>query len=109
MKTCTKCRQQKLLEDFAWKQKNKNIKHSMCNPCRREYSNALYKNNEATRKKTIERSKRVTSNHRIRFNEYKKTLNCFVCKETEPSCLDFHHIDPSKKDFTISELSLIHI
>lgn len=26
-----------------------------------------------------------------------------ICDETEPVCLDFHHIDPNEKDFTISK------
>ena len=26
-----------------------------------------------------------------------------ICNETEPVCLDFHHIDPNEKDFTISQ------
>lgn len=28
---------------------------------------------------------------------------CIVCGESEPVCIDFHHIDPSTKDFTISK------
>jgi hypothetical protein len=39
---------------------------------------------------------------KIWFKEYKKTLNCDRCPETDPVCLDFHHIDPSKKEIAIS-------
>ena len=28
---------------------------------------------------------------------------CVVCEESEPVCIDFHHIDPTEKDFTIGK------
>ena len=35
------------------------------------------------------------------FAEIKSKLNCCKCPETHPATLDFHHIDPAKKDFDI--------
>ncbi len=28
---------------------------------------------------------------------------CIICSEYEPCCIDFHHIDPNEKDFTIGK------
>ena len=28
---------------------------------------------------------------------------CLICGETESVCLDFHHIDPNEKEFTIGK------
>jgi hypothetical protein len=39
--------------------------------------------------------------------EYKATLKCELCPESRHWCLDFHHKDPSKKDWSISD-SLRH-
>lgn len=36
------------------------------------------------------------------FREYKKSLACDVCGENHPACLEFHHLDPSKKKFSVS-------
>ena len=36
------------------------------------------------------------------FRRYKETLSCEVCGENHPACLDFHHIDPSLKKFSVS-------
>lgn len=36
------------------------------------------------------------------FREYKKTLACEVCGENHPACLDFHHVDPREKKFSVS-------
>jgi hypothetical protein len=30
--------------------------------------------------------------------------SCSICKEAEQSCLDFHHLDPHKKDERVSRL-----
>ncbi len=38
----------------------------------------------------------------IRFKELKAKLSCNHCPEDHPACLDFHHLDPSKKEFGIS-------
>lgn len=36
------------------------------------------------------------------FRKYKETLSCEVCGENHPACLEFHHIDPSQKKFSVS-------
>src|ERR1700748_1295540 len=36
------------------------------------------------------------------FREYKKTLSCEDCGENHPACLDFHHVNPSEKSFSVS-------
>jgi transcription elongation factor Elf1 len=38
------------------------------------------------------------------FQELKKTMKCHVCGENHIACLDFHHKDPTKKDFNISQI-----
>ena len=38
------------------------------------------------------------------FREYKKNLSCIRCGENHPSCLDFHHIDPSQKEVEVPVL-----
>jgi hypothetical protein len=38
--------------------------------------------------------------------EYKKTIKCNRCDENHPACLDFHHTDPSEKDFSVASYSL---
>lgn len=38
------------------------------------------------------------------FYEFKKTLKCVVCGESESACLDFHHKDPSEKEGAIANI-----
>src|SRR6266480_2389018 len=36
-------------------------------------------------------------------NQLKATLECARCRENHPTTLQFHHCDPQKKDFNLSE------
>jgi len=37
------------------------------------------------------------------LNKYKETHPCVKCGESCVDCLDFHHLDPMQKDFTVSQ------
>lgn len=37
------------------------------------------------------------------FEEYKSTLSCTVCGENHIACLDFHHINKTEKEKSISQ------
>lgn len=36
--------------------------------------------------------------------DYKVAIGCGMCGEKHPACLELHHIDASKKEFTVSEM-----
>lgn len=36
------------------------------------------------------------------IDDYKQGKKCLLCPEHDPICLDFHHRDPSAKEFVIS-------
>ena len=38
------------------------------------------------------------------FQEYKRTFACSHCGESDPLCLDFHHVVPSSKEGDMSSL-----
>jgi len=38
------------------------------------------------------------------FRQYKRGLACELCGESEPACLEFHHLDPTRKDATLSRV-----
>lgn len=37
------------------------------------------------------------------LREYKQNLKCLRCSESHPACLEFHHPDPSQKDFSVGD------
>lgn len=72
----------------------------------------LRKNNEYNRKnKDNENFKKRTKGYRLKrreslakwFAEYKCSLSCSRCGFNHPAALQFHHIDPKTKSFTISK------
>jgi hypothetical protein len=52
----------------------------------------------------IERSKRQKLELTAWYREYKKTLRCEDCGQDHPATLEFHHLNPTKKDFNVSRL-----
>jgi hypothetical protein len=39
------------------------------------------------------------------MRNYKSTLSCKICNESATCCLDFHHRDPSQKEFVLSDMA----
>jgi hypothetical protein len=71
-----------------------------CKPCRKSKTKSnYYKNKE----KWNETSRKNKQKQRDKINEIKNNLSCLKCGETRNHLLDFHHKDPSKKDFQISQ------
>jgi hypothetical protein len=99
MKGCSKCKVEKENEEFGISSKTKDGFNSWCKPCVRERSKQWYKIHFETSKKKS--SKRVQA-RREWFNQMKQSLECIKCGENHISCLDFHHIDPTKKGFGIA-------
>jgi hypothetical protein len=87
---------------------NFNVKHvypngnkryqTFCKECNKLYAKEWYTTNSS---RIIARNRINRSGYVDWFNEYKKTLSC-TCGENHPACLEFHHIDPSIKEFEIS-------
>jgi len=68
----------------------------------REYMRRWYQENKARHINFVRnRDKRI----RAWLREYKETLGCEVCGETHPACLEFHHINPNEKKFSLGRIN----
>lgn len=65
----------------------------------REYKRKWYKENKL---KHIGYVRNRDTKIDIWFRAYKQTLSCENCGENHPACLEFHHLDPSQKKFSVS-------
>jgi hypothetical protein len=104
LKCCT-CKKIKEETEFSLKNKISGKKSSKCKQCQRIYVKEHYLNN---REKYVRNGIAHKKNRR---QEHKKIIDdirskgCCECGETHPAVLDFHHIDPSDKDFVIAKYS----
>lgn len=98
-KTCSKCHVEKDVNEFNWKIKTKGIRQSACKVCTKQEGKVHYKaNSKRVIQKTIARNQIYTKTNLT----WKSALCCVVCKEQYIKCLEFHHLDRNKKDFTVS-------
>ena len=99
MQKCTKCGLEKENEAFYWKAMAKNKRASVCISCMKEYQKSWYsRNTEIQKSKSTSRRKDI----RDFLDGIKQGSVCKLCGESEPCCLQFHHIDGDKKEISLS-------
>jgi len=59
---------------------------------------------KGTETSDFSRSLKVKKELREWFRQFKSTLQCAICGEDHPACLDFHHNDPSQKELSLGHL-----
>jgi len=100
MKSCSRCKQIKELSEFTFDKSKADGLHVQCRTCKRQLDKERYGLKYKTKRVVQDRERAAIVTERIR--NYKKERGCLVCKEVEPICLDLHHLDPSQKDFSVS-------
>jgi hypothetical protein len=102
MKKCTKCEIEKEECEFFFKNKEKNILHSYCKTCKREFDRKIYHDDKHDRKKKI-RQRANNTNKEVKefYKEYKKKSKCSICGDDRWYVLDFHHKDNKKNLISI--------
>ena len=92
VKECIKCHRILPLSEFQQSYKTNNT----CKQCKAEYKRQ-YRSIKENRQKEW----RTES---LRLSNFIKSLKtpCIVCGESTPCCVDFHHLDPSTKEFNIT-------
>lgn len=101
MKQCQRCKQEKPLDAFNNNKREKDGKQRSCRECTKKEHKKWYSENKEVQ---LEKNKTVLKRKYDRFREYKKTLKCTKCNDSRWWLLDFHHLDPTKKDGTIGDM-----
>jgi hypothetical protein len=94
-KTCTKCGAEKWLELFHKSAKTKDGLTYWCKSCHSAYYAARVKGDPQYFLKYQRLSR---NNKRAKTVALRVGKGCADCGEKHPACLEFHHIDPSRKD-----------
>lgn len=101
MKKCSKCKEDKELDQFNKHSSSKSKLVSWCKECVKNISKKNYEEHKEKHKINTKLSKERKKEWYIL---YKESLKCSKCSFNHPAIIDFHHIDPSKKDFGISSM-----
>ena len=102
-KICTKCGKEKPLTEFNFKNKAEQKRQSQCKECQRVRERELYNQSYKNKNKELYNLNRKKWREEMRqlIQDIKSRTGCCVCGETEPCCLDFHHL--RDKEFEISK------
>lgn len=101
MKTCSRCKVDKPDSEFAFKNKAKGTRASECKGCHRQIRNKLYAQSPLPDQTRVRQRRREIQRW---MDEYRATKQC-PCGESHPGCLDFHHLDPTAKDISVSHVA----
>ena len=100
-KTCTKCNQEKLINEFSIRSSIKGTYQSHCKSCIAQQDKDRYSTQE--RKNSIRKANKIFIEKTKEFvNNYKEEKGCFKCGDKRHYVLDFHHVDDSDKEFNIA-------
>lgn len=103
MKTCAKCKEEKILDEFHKDKSKKDGRQSYCKRCLSDAAKRDYKEN-GRKALFIERANKKKQELKDFLNLIREHNGCAFCEERELCCMDFHHLDPSQKDASVSYL-----
>lgn len=101
LKQCSKCKIDKPVTEFRFRNKQKQILQTQCKECCKRDGKAHYQRNQ---EQQIAKQLVRNEQHRKDYVALKQTLKCCYCPETFYACLEFHHVDAKQKDFNPSDL-----
>ena len=102
---CETCKEEFPIDNFSWKSKPRGVRHKRCKLCVSKHRKEWYKEHGDEERARIYAGK-IARHQTMRkwFGEYKRSLKCATCSESDESCLDFHHKNPADKDASVSSV-----
>jgi hypothetical protein len=108
MKRCSKCETEKDTGEFHLNNGTADGHHAWCKPCVQTYRQERYKQNggynEGQKQRNRVRAAGYSNRNRKFLLDYLLKHPCESCGEADPIVLEFDHLDPDKKMFSIGNL-----
>ena len=102
MGRCSRCKTEKLDEEFAWRRRARGQRDTYCRPCRAEYKQEHYRANKQRYIASARQRKIALLEERTQYLvAFLREHPCVDCGEDDPVVLEFDHLRDKK--FSISE------
>ena len=102
-KICTKCKIEKPITEFRWKNKSKGMMHSQCKDCQKAQEKIHYQESKE-RQIAVKETAQFQKNRNIQLVENARAVGCRKCGERRSYVLDFHHRNTWNKEDVISHM-----
>ncbi len=107
MKACSVCGILKESADFFFRNKHTETLHSQCKQCyttkrQKTWQDYYYKHGSKYRENAVERNRKAKNILRLNMLDYLSDKSCAVCGIKDRRVLEFDHIDPALKSFSIA-------
>ncbi len=108
MKACTKCKEVKHLNEFYVKESASGRLHAQCKDCYREHRKSYHpehyrKYGDEYRARARRRHATIRKLLHTKMLAYLSNRKCVICGEDDIRTLEFDHIYPPSKKFSISK------
>lgn len=104
-KFCPTCKTEKLVDEFYFKNKFKNIREYQCKECSNIYKKKHYQlNSKVYINRSREHNKKTRQENTRRLWNYYASHPCIICGENDPVVLEADHRDGEVKLGSISDL-----
>lgn len=97
---CTRCKKEKSLEDFRFRNKTKGTRQSWCKECMSKWEKNIWKTSKQRRSSNAKKAALRRKRNVDFVIDYLKDKKCLDCGEDDIVVLEFDHI--SDKKFEIS-------
>lgn len=107
MKTCSVCLKSKNEEDYFYRNKRTEKLHAQCKQCYIEKRRAIWKSyyhkhGSKYRENAVQRNKLLKIRLREQLVIFLSSKSCISCGNSDIRVLEFDHIDPKTKSFSIA-------
>ena len=103
LKTCTHCSLDFDEKEFPLSGKPKGRRSSMCRPCKQKYDREHY-HKKVDKKVRSQQTAAIRRRNMDFVYDILMNSECADCKNSDPRVLEFDHLDPSIKNYSISQM-----
>ena len=102
-KICSKCKTEKPISEFRFRNKSKGTYHSQCKDCEKQRDKIHYQESKE-RQVSVRETAQFQKERNLQLVENVRSNGCRKCGEKRFYVLDFHHRIPNSKEDVIAHM-----